>query len=144
MDRERKGILVLCTGNSARSQMAEAYLTRHLPGRDIYSAGSQPVDQIHPMTVEVLQEVGFDLTGKKPKHLRDYLGRVPVQSVIIVCSGANEACPAVWPGAYERLFWPFDDPAAFEGPAEERRARFREVRDAIEEKVRRWVAEEQG
>lgn len=144
MDPERKGILVLCTGNSARSQMAEAYLTRYLPGRNIYSAGSQPVDEVHPMTVEVLQEVGFDLTGKKPKHLRDYLGRVPVQSVIIVCSGANEACPAVWPGAYERLYWPFDDPAAFEGPAEERRGRFREVRDEIEERVRRWVAEEQG
>jgi arsenate reductase len=138
------GILVLCTGNSARSQMAEAFLRDRVdPDIPVYSAGTEPAERINPLTVEVMAEAGFDLAERKPRHLREYLGRVPVRTVIIVCDGAAKSCPAIWPGAFERLLWPFEDPAALEGSYEERLAKFRQVRDAIDERVREWVDQRQ-
>ena len=134
------GVLVLCTGNSARSQMAAAFLRRHGGGRfPVYSAGTEPAAAIHPLTVEVMRERGIDLAGRRPEHVDRYLGTVPVDTVIIVCDGAARSCPAVWPGARRRLLWPFEDPAAFAGSEEERREKFRETRDAIEERVVGWL-----
>lgn len=133
-------VLVLCTGNAARSQMAAAFLRRHGGGRfPVYSAGTEPAAAINPLAVEVMRERGIDLSGNRPRHLRRYLGTVPVHTVIIVCDSAAKSCPAVWPGARRRLLWPFDDPTALAGSEEERRARFREIRDAIEERVVGWL-----
>lgn len=126
----KPGLLVLCTGNSARSQMAEALL-RHAVGDRL---------RVHPLAVEVMAEQGYDLSGQHPKHLREYLGTAPVHTVVIVCDGAAKSCPAIWPGARERLLWPFPDPAAADGTEGERRAAFRAVRDAIAERVREWAA----
>lgn len=139
----RLGVIVLCTGNACRSQMAAAFLRQHSGDRlAVYSAGTEPAERVHELTVRVMKEKGIDLSGATPHDVRDYLGKVPVQTVIVVCDGANRTCPTVWPGAYERLFWPFEDPAAFTGGEEERLRRFREVRDAIEEKVVGWLDQE--
>jgi arsenate reductase len=140
MTERGPGVLVLCTGNSARSQMAEAFLRKHGGDRfPVYSAGTEPAAEVNPLTVEVMRERGLDLSGRRPEHLRRYLGTVPVHTVIIVCDGAAKSCPAVWPGAQRRLLWPFEDPAAFEGTEEERLGKFREVRDAIEARVVEWL-----
>jgi len=137
------GILVLCTGNSARSQMAEAFLREAVDAEiPVFSAGTEPAERINPLTEVVMREAGVDLAGKRPRHFRDFLGRIPVRTVIIVCDGADKACPAIWPGAYERLLWPFEDPAAHAGTEEERLEKFRQVRDAIRRRVRSWVAQE--
>lgn len=138
----RPSILVLCTGNSARSQMAQAYLSRELAGSiDVYSAGTEPAKEVHPMTLKVLEEAGFDLEDRTPKGFRQFLGHLPVHTLIIVCDGAAKACPAAWPGVMERLFWPFEDPAAAEGSEEEKLQKFREIRDQIEAKVKSYVSQ---
>ena len=137
----KAAILVLCTGNSARSQIAEAVLRRRLGDRyDVLSAGTEPAERIHPMAVEVMAEAGYDLSGQRPKHLREYLGTTKVDTVIIVCGGAARTCPAIWPGARQRLLWPLPDPAAVEGDETARREAFRAVRDALEERVGSWSA----
>lgn len=134
------GVLVLCTGNSARSQIAEAFLRLHGGDRfAVYSAGTEPAAAIHPLTVQVMREKGIDLSANRPEHLRRYLGTTPIHTVIIVCDGAARSCPAIWPGAQRRLLWPFEDPAAFEGSEAERLAKFREIRDAIEQRVTEWL-----
>ncbi len=133
-------VLVLCTGNSARSQMAAASLEQHLGDeRPVFSAGTEPADRVHPLTERVMAEVGIDLSAARPRHVDEILGVLPVATVIIVCDGANKACPNVPPGVYERLFWPFEDPAALEGSDDRKLAKFREVRDAIEQRVAEWV-----
>jgi arsenate reductase (thioredoxin) len=137
----KPAILVLCTGNSARSQMAEAILRRAVGDRfDVLSAGTEPAARVHPLAVEVMAEEGYDLAGQHPKHLGAYLGKVPVHTVIIVCDGAAKSCPAIWPGAFERLLWPFPDPAAAVGDLQQRRAAFRAVRNAISARVAAWSA----
>ena len=139
----KPAILVLCTGNSARSQMAEAILDRAAGDRfDVLSAGTEPAARVHPLAIEVMTEAGYDLSAQRPKHLREYLGIAPVHTVIIVCDGAAKSCPAVWPGAHQRLLWPFPDPAAVEGDDAKRRQAFRQVRDAIVARVQAWVATE--
>jgi arsenate reductase len=142
---DRPNILVLCTGNSCRSQMAEAYFKRYAGDRfNVYSAGTEPKEEIHPLAVKVLKEDGVDVSGQRPKPVSEYLGRLPVRYLIIVCGGANESCPRIWPGMRERLFWPFDDPAAFEGPAEETLEEFRRIRDEIKGRIVEWLAEVRG
>ncbi|HXV76276.1 MAG TPA: arsenate reductase ArsC [Candidatus Polarisedimenticolaceae bacterium] len=132
-------ILVVCTRNSARSQIAEAYLRRHVGDRfDVYSAGVDP-STVHPLTRRVLEEAGFDVSRHTAKNVRDFLGRLPVHTLIVVCDKADQRCPSTFPGLVERLFWPFDDPAAATGSDEERLAAFRRVRDRIEARVRDWV-----
>ena len=133
-------ILVLCTGNSCRSQMAEGFLKKLASDRfEVFSAGTEPKDDVHPLAVQVMAEAGIDLSRQKPKHLREFLGRLPVRHLIIVCSGADQSCPRVFPGLSERLYWPFDDPAAFEGTPEETLSEFRRVRDEIEDKITAWL-----
>jgi arsenate reductase len=136
----RPTVLVMCTGNSARSQIAEAYLKKLAGHRmEVVSAGTEPAPAIHPLAREVMREEGIDLGEQHPKHYREFLGRLPVHTLIVVCDEAARNCPAVWPGVYERLHWPFDDPAAFEGDRSRQLARFREIRDAIRERVRAWL-----
>lgn len=134
-------VLFLCTGNSARSQMAEAFLRKHGGEQfEVHSAGLEPKG-INPFTQRVMHEVGYDLAGHYSKGVSEFLGKRLVQTVITVCGHAEENCPTVWPGVTHRLHWSFEDPAAFDGPEEAKLSRFREIRDAIEQRVKDWLAE---
>ncbi len=140
----KPNILFLCTGNSARSQMAEAFL-RHYAGDlfNAYSAGIEPKG-MNPFTVRVMNEIGISVEGQYSKSLREYLGRELFAYLITVCADAEARCPSVWPGVQHRLHWQFDDPAAFEGTEEEKLAKFREVRDQIKAAVEAFVAQERA
>jgi arsenate reductase len=135
-------VLILCTGNSCRSQMAEGFLRHHQPhAYDAQSAGTDPKPEVHPLAIRVMAEVGIDISGQRPKALDAFLGRAPVKHLIIVCDKANGSCPRVWPGAYTRTYMPFDDPAAFEGTPEQTLAEFRRVRDLIGAAMKTWAPE---
>ena len=127
---DKPKILILCTGNSCRSQMAEGIL-RAVAGDlvEVYSAGSKPAGYVHPKAVQVLQEIGIDLSGQASKHLEDFLNR-KITTVITVCGNADRACP-MFPGQVNRYHWGFDDPAHATGTEEEILAEFRRVRDQI-------------
>lgn len=135
-------VLFLCTGNSARSQMAEAFLRKY--GGEEYeahSAGLEPND-LHPLTVQVMNEIGMDVSGQRSKGVGVYLGKVLFQYLITVCDDADKNCPTVWPGISHRMHWSFEDPAAFEGSDEEKLVIFRQVRDQIDKRVKDWLAEQ--
>jgi arsenate reductase len=139
---KKDGVLFLCTGNSARSQMAEALLRKHAGERfDVYSAGLRPAAEVHPLTLRVLKERGVDTNSLRPKGTSVFLGKVTIRHAIIVCEKAAQACPHIYPFALQTLYWPFEDPAAFAGSAEERLQKFRDVRDGIESRLRAWVLE---
>lgn len=122
-------VLFLCTGNSARSQMAEGYL-RHAGGDrfQVLSAGIAPKG-LNPLAVEAMREIGVDISGQRSKDVREFLGE-SIPCVVTVCDNAREHCP-VFPGACKRLHWSFEDPAAAAGTREEQLAVFRRVRDQI-------------
>lgn len=123
-------ILILCTGNSCRSHMAEGILQDALgPGFAVASAGSRPAGYVHPLAIKVLAEIGIDISHHRSKHLDEFLNE-PVETVITVCDNADAACPA-FPGQLHRHHYPFDDPAAATGNEEEQLAVFRRVRDEI-------------
>ena len=135
-------ILVLCTGNSCRSQMAEGYLRRYAADRfATHSAGTEPKDNVHPLAVEVMLDDGIDISGHRPKDLQEFLGHMAVRHLIIVCDGANESCPRIWPGVLNRLYWPFEDPAAFVGSPEATLNEFRRIRDEIKTRIMAWLNE---
>ena len=132
-------VLVVCTGNSARSQIAEGYMRTYLGDEfDIVSAGLDP-KPLNPLAVQVMKEVGIDISQQYSKDLKQFLGQ-HFTYLITVCSNAEDRCP-IFPGVIYRLFWPFDDPAAFEGTQEEKLAKFREVRDQIDSKIREWLVD---
>ncbi len=134
-------VLFLCTGNSARSQMAEAFLREFGDGRfESYSAGVEPKG-INPLTIRVMQESGFDMSGHRSKGVDEFLGKVHFQYLVTLCDDAEQNCPRVWPGVNQRLHWSFEDPAAFEGPEDEKLDRFRKVRDQIRVKILSWLYE---
>jgi arsenate reductase len=134
-------VLFICTGNSARSQMAEAFLRKYAGDRfEVYSAGLEPARGVHPLTIQVMEEQGFDMSGHRAKDVRDFLGRVHFGYVVTVCDRAERNCP-IFPGVTQRAHWSFEDPAAFEGTDEARLAKFREVRDLVEQRVRAWLEE---
>jgi arsenate reductase len=139
---DKINVLFLCTGNSARSQMAEALL-RHFAGQrfEAFSAGLEPKG-IHPYTLKVMGELGLDLSGQRSKDVREYMGRKHFGYLITVCSHADANCPTTFPGVGQRLHWDFDDPAAFPGSEEEKLAKFRQVRDEIAARLRGWLAEQ--
>ena len=140
MDKQK--VLFLCTGNSARSQMAEAFLREY--GDDMFephSAGLEP-KEVNPLTVKVMEEIGIDISDQKSKGIETYLGKMLFQYLITVCDDADKNCPTVWPGVSTRLHWSFEDPARFEGNDAEKLSKFREVRDLMEGKVATWVAEQ--
>jgi arsenate reductase (thioredoxin) len=133
-------VIFLCTGNSARSQMAEAFLRKYAGDHfEVYSAGFDP-RPINPYTIRVMKEIGYDLKDQRPKDLAQYLGKVHFGIVITVCEKAEEQCPTI-PDVSTRMYWPFEDPAAFQGTEEEKLAKFREIRDKINEKTKAWLKE---
>lgn len=137
----KQRVLILCTGNSARSQMAEGLL-RELAG-DVYeveSAGVAPTS-VRPEAVTVMRELGIDITAQYSKSV-DQFTHEEFDYVITVCDNAREQCP-VFPGNAKRLHWSFDDPAAAEGDEETRLATFRRVRDEIRERLRAFVQHQQ-
>jgi arsenate reductase (thioredoxin) len=134
-------VLFLCTGNTARSQMAEAFLRAYAGDRfEVYSAGLRP-QEINPLTIRAMAERGFDLAGQRAKGLDEFLGKVHFGYLVTVCQRAQEECP-VFPFVHARLSWPFEDPAQAGGTEEERLEAFRRVRDAIDERIRRWLQDE--
>lgn len=133
-------VLFLCTRNSARSQMAEAW-TQHLSQGLVtaYSAGLSP-SEVHPLTIQVMEEVGVSMAGARSKSLTEFLGKVAIRHAIIVCADAEKHCPSLWPFCGSVLSWPFDDPAACTGSNEERLDAFRRVRDEIRARISAWLA----
>lgn len=137
----KTAVLFLCTGNSARSQMAEAFLRKHGGDRfEAYSAGLEPKG-IHPLTEQVMREIGIDLDGQRSKDVMEYMGRQHFGYLITVCAHAEANCPKTFPGVSNRLHWALEDPAAFEGSEEAKLDKFREIRDQIEQRIKDWVAE---
>jgi arsenate reductase len=126
---DKKQVLILCTGNSARSQMAEGLL-RHDAGErfDVESAGTKP-SMVRPEAIAAMTEIGIDISGQRSKHVDEFEGQ-KFDYVITVCDNAREACPVFF-GAVKRLHHSFDDPAAVEGTENERLATFRRVRDEL-------------
>ena len=138
-------VLFVCVHNSARSQMAEAYLNHFGQGRfEAESAGLQP-GTLNPRVVEVMQESGIDISQNKTKSVFDALKQGKLfQYVVTVCDEtAAEKCP-VFPGVSKRLHWSFADPSSLTGSEAEQLRRTREIRDQIEARVRRWIAERDG
>lgn len=135
-------ILFLCTGNSARSQMAEAFVRKYAGDRfEAYSAGLEPKG-LNPLTVKAMNEIGIDVSGQHSKSIETYLGKMHFQYLVTVCDDADKNCPTGIPGVDQRMHWSFEDPAAVEGSEEERLAKFREVRDLIEKKVKDWLMQQ--
>jgi arsenate reductase len=136
----KPNVLFLCTGNSCRSQMAEGFLRKY--GHDkfnVHSAGTDPAERVHALAVEVMAEKGIDISEHRPKHVKEFLGKLAVRHLVIVCEGANESCPSIFPGMMNRHLWPFDDPAMFKGSPEATKEKFRAVRDEIESRIRLWL-----
>ena len=134
---ERRRVLFLCTHNSARSQIAEGWL-RHLAGDryEVHSAGTEAT-RVRPLAIRAMAEVGIDLSGQESKTLERYLGQ-PWDAVITVCDQANEQCP-FFPGAVNREHWSFPDPSQAMGSEAEQVVVYRQVREAIGERVREFV-----
>ena len=130
-------VLILCTGNSCRSQMAEGIL-RHYGGDkfEVESAGSAP-SEVNPIAIEVMTEIGIDISGHRSKHVKEILGR-HFHYVITVCDNANESCPT-FPGPSQRLHWPFPDPPHAQEVTDEVKEEFRKVRDLIHQKFRAFA-----
>jgi arsenate reductase len=134
-------VLFLCTGNSARSQMAEGFLRHYAGDRyEIHSAGLEP-RPVNPLAIQAMSEVGIDISGQRSKAVADYLGIVHFGYLITVCTDAERQCP-IFPGVSIRLHWAFDDPAVAEGTEEERLEVFRRVRDEIDARIRVWLVEQ--
>lgn len=135
-----KKVLFLSSANSARSQMAEGFL-RALAGDafEAFSAGSVPRD-VDPLAVAVMSERGIDIGDQRPRGLQEFMGKAQFDYLITVCDRAEKDCP-MFPGKGTREYWPLEDPAKVEGSRKERVARFREARDYIETRVRRFLVE---
>jgi arsenate reductase len=135
---DKKRVLILCTGNSARSQMAEGLL-RHDGGErfEVESAGVEP-SHVRPQAIEAMREIGIDISGHRSKSVEEFSGQ-EFDYAITVCDNANERCP-VFPGKTTRIHWSFIDPAAVEGDAAARLAVFRSVRDEIRGRLREFIA----
>jgi arsenate reductase len=123
-------ILILCTGNSCRSHLAEGILRRSAGDLfEVHSAGSKPAGYVHPKAIEVMKEIDIDISGHTSKHLNEFLNK-KIDTVITVCGNADQACP-MFPGQVNRYHWGFDDPAHAQGTDEEVLNVFRRVRDQI-------------
>jgi arsenate reductase len=134
-------VLFLCTGNSARSQMAEAFVRKYSLGQlEPFSAGLEP-KALNPLMVQVMEEIGINMTGYRSKGIEEYLGKEHFNYLVTVCHDAEQNCPRVWPGVNQRLHWSFEDPAKFEGNEQEKLEKFRQIRDQIQEKVISWIKE---
>lgn len=135
----KPSVLILCTGNSCRSHLAEGLL-RAAAGDlfTVHSAGSKPAGYVHPLAIRVMQEIGIDISGHRSKSMNEFL-TTPIETVITVCGVADQACP-VFPGQVNRHHWPFEDPAHAPGTEEEKLAVFRRVRNEIRRTLDAYVA----
>jgi len=133
-------VLILCTGNSCRSHLAEGIL-RAAAGDllNVQSAGSKPAGFVHPLAIKAMAEIGIDISQHRSKHLNEFLDQ-PVHTVITVCGNADQVCP-VFPGQVERHHWPFDDPAHAPGDEAEQMEVFRQVRNEIRKQFEAFAAE---
>ena len=134
-------ILVLCTGNSCRSQMAEGFLKSFSSSMDVYSAGTSPADVVHPKAIRVMAEVGIDIGSHKPKLVDEFL-RESFDYVITVCGDAKENCPVFLGDVKERLHIGFEDPAKATGTEGDILQEFRRIRDEIKERFYSFYKEE--
>jgi arsenate reductase len=137
MNEKIYDVLILCTGNSARSQMAEGLL-RHDGGDryQVFSAGTRP-GRVNPLAIQAMQEIGIDISGHRSKSVDEFIGR-EFDYVITVCDNARESCP-VFPGKTRTIHWSFEDPAAAQGDEAKRLAVFRRIRDEIRERLRGFI-----
>jgi arsenate reductase (thioredoxin) len=136
----KKSILILCTGNSCRSQMAEGFLRSFDSSLEVYSAGTKPAATVHPLAVKVMREEWVDISTNLPKSVDTFLEKA-FDYVITVCDGANDSCPVFIGKVEHRLHIGFDDPAEAEGTKEEVLATFRRVRDEINRRFRLFYNE---
>ena len=138
----KQRLLILCTGNSARSQMAEGLL-RHYGGDrfEVSSAGTKPT-VVRPEAIAVMNEIGLDISGQRSKPVDEFVNK-PLDVVITVCDNANETCP-VFPGSVKRVHWPVDDPAAVQGSDEVRKVAFRRIRDQLYARITTFLKADQG
>jgi len=131
---DRKRVLILCTGNSARSQMAEGFLRHEAGDRfEVFSAGVEPTE-VRPLALEAMRELGIDISAQRSKSLDEFAGQ-EFDYVITVCDNANQRCP-IFPGKTQRIHWSFEDPAAAQGQAADKLLAFRRVRDQIHAKLK--------
>uniref|UniRef100_Q3ATK5 Protein tyrosine phosphatase n=1 Tax=Chlorobium chlorochromatii (strain CaD3) TaxID=340177 RepID=Q3ATK5_CHLCH len=133
-------ILILCTSNSCRSQMAEGFLRSFNKSLEVYSAGTKPTEAVHPLAIKVMHEEWIDLSRNKPKSVDEFLNK-PFDYVITVCDGAKESCPIFSGQVKHRLHISFDDPAEAIGTQAEQLAVFRRVRDDINQRFRQFYNE---
>jgi arsenate reductase (thioredoxin) len=137
MTESKKRVLILCTHNSSRSQMAEGLLRKMAGDRvDVFSAGTVAT-RVHPLAIKTMWEIGIDIFGHRSKTSDEFSGQ-PFDYVLTVCDSAKESCP-IFPGKDERIHWSFDDPAAAEGDEASRLAVFRRVRDEIRARLEEFV-----
>jgi len=126
----KQTVLILCTGNSCRSHLAEGILRQSAGDLvNVVSAGSKPAGYVHPLAIKALAEIGIDVSNHRSKHMNEFLSE-PVHTVITVCGNADQACPT-FPGQVQRYHWGFDDPAHATGTEAEQMEVFRRVRDEI-------------
>ena len=138
---EKAKVLFLCTGNSARSQMAEAFLRKYAGDEyEVHSAGIRPLG-IDPHTIRVMEEVGISLEGHGSKSVDEYIGKIDFNYLITLCPDAEKQCP-VFPDATESIHWDLEDPVGQLGTEEEKLQKFREVRDKIDELIQEWLSEQ--
>jgi arsenate reductase len=133
-------VLILCTGNSARSQMAEGLLRKMAGDRiEVASAGVAPT-QVRPEAIEAMKEIGIDISNHRSKSVDEFI-RQPFDWVITVCDNANQHCP-IFPGASRRIHWSIKDPAGIDGDDQTRLDAFREARDELRERLGKFIAAE--
>ena len=136
-------VLFLCTGNSARSQMAEAFLSAYAGEHfEVHSAGLEPKGYILPDVLTVMKERGLDMAGQISKGVREYLGKTIFAHTITVCGDAEENCPAIFLNMGKHDHWPFDDPAKLQGSDSERLEAVRVVRDQIDQRIVQWLKDQ--
>ncbi|MBX9792377.1 MAG: arsenate reductase ArsC [Pirellulales bacterium] len=141
MSHAPRRVLILCTGNSCRSQMAEGLWRQVGAGRwESYSAGSHPAGYVHPLAIDAMREAGIDISAAYSKHVDEFVGQA-FDLVVTVCDNAREACP-VFPGAKQTLHWPFADPAQAAGTEEQVLQVFREVREQIRRRIEMFLRAE--
>lgn len=134
-------ILILCTGNSVRSQMAEGIMRSLSEGKyDIYSAGTNPAEQVNPDAIEVMKEIGIDISGQYPKNVDQFLSD-SFNYVVTVCDSARESCPFFSGTVKKRIHMSFEDPSLFKGKREDVLNEYRRIRDQINEWVKDFMAD---
>ena len=139
---EQEDVLFLCTGNSARSQMAEGMLGHYAGGcYEVFSAGLEP-RSVKPLAVKAMDEIGIDISNQTSKGIDRFLGKETIHYAVFVCEKAEENCPSIYTLALNKLSWHMEDPAAFEGREDKKIEKFRETRGELDSRIKRWLAEQ--